>query len=92
MDATKLTATGLALALVTVAAPAMAAGPGGHGPDDESGFPGLPDQAMFGICNAFGNVEGNATAATPFAWLSSAMCEDPSHPAEDRGPPQRAGR
>jgi len=96
MDATKLTATGLALALVTMAAPAVASDPGGHGPDGgQGGFPGLPDQAMYGICNAFGHADENATTAAPFAWLSSAMCEDTAHPAdehggEDRGAEERA--
>lgn len=78
-------ATGLALALASMAAPAMASGPGGHGQDD-GGFPGLPDQALFGICNAFGHADDNATAAPPFQWLSGATCQDASHPAEDERP------
>lgn len=90
MNAKQLIASGLALALVSMAAPAMASGPGGHGPD-EGGFPGLPDQAMFGICNAFDHVDGNATVAAPFAWLSSSMCEDASHPGDgDRGDEDRS--
>lgn len=98
MTKTKLIASGLALALVTMATPAMAAGPGGHGPGEDGGFPGLPDQALFGICNAFGHADGNASAAPPFAWLTSGMCEDTSHPSEDAGaergggPPADVGR
>jgi hypothetical protein len=107
MDATKTTAIGLTLALLTMASPAMAAGPGGHGPQDgDGGFPGLPDAATFGICNAFGHADDNATGAAPFAWLSPAMCEGTEHPgdaADDEeadeaetdergGPPAHAGR
>jgi hypothetical protein len=84
MDTRKLIASGLALALLSISAPAVASGPGGHGPDEGGGFDGLPDQALYGICNAFGHADENARAAHPFAWLTSGMCEDASHPADDR--------
>lgn len=90
MDTTKLIAVGLAFALVGFSAPAVASGPGGHGGQD-GGFGGLPDQALFGICKAFGHADENATAiAKPFQWLTSGMCDDAEHPAEDRRP-ERAG-
>lgn len=77
---------GLALMLMAVAAPAAAVGPPSDAgpPDDAGGFPGLPDQALFGICKAFGHADDNATAAPPFQWLTSlgGACDDVSHPSE----------
>lgn len=79
MHASKWIAAGLALALLSISAPALAAGPPSGGAD-RGGFPGLPGPAMFGICKAFGHVDDNATIAPPFQWLSSSICDDAQHP------------
>lgn len=52
--------------LAALAAPTIAAA--------EPVFPGLPDQALFGICMAWqhnetGREHGNPEQAPPFAWL-----------------------
>lgn len=62
-------------------------------------FPGLPDQALFGICTAYGANEqgrenGNAENAAPFAWLADQadaedetveeFCSDVDRPGSDQ--------
>lgn len=88
MNAKQVIAVCLTFALVSLPAPAMASGPGGHGPQDGGGFGGLPDQAMYGICTAFDVVPDVAQQAPPFSWLTPDSCQDVDRPdngtADDR--------
>ncbi len=50
------------------------------------GFPGLPGQAGYGICNAYDHIDENATQAPPFQNVTADECGD-DHPrdrADDR--------
>lgn len=64
----------IALSLFVVPGAALAGHGNGNGGGHDT-FPGLPDQALFGICTAYENNEngrenGQAGNAPPFQWLN----------------------
>ena len=89
----------LITALTTIALPATANHPDGFG---------MPDQAMWGLCNAYennqnGRENGKAGNASPFHWMQEqadeaeeesveAWCEQYEKPGNGRGPPEDRGR
>lgn len=94
MHANRAIAAGLAAALLALSAPAAASHGAGEGGGHDA-FPGLPDPAMYGICNAFGHAPDAALGAPPLAWLAPDACQDAERPggpgAAGGGPPDGAG-
>lgn len=74
------TTIAVAVMLLTVPAAAVAGHGNGNGGGHDT-FPGLPDEASYGICTAYENNEngrenGQAGNAPPFQWLSDQAEEE----------------